>query len=453
MTEIPEKTTARVEPFRLRLPPGLRDGSAWLITAVVVGFLTHVWFRAVTDTDLGWLIWLGDQVLSGHVPHTNGFSWTVPDFPWVSHETLVGVIYALAGADHVGLLRNIVICATVLLVLLSTGRTKNVYASFFAFIWVLTLIDYGRTERALSWGNAMLALTVALVTGEEGRRWRLPLAALLVGVWANMHGSFVIGIFVIAIVDWRWGLVAAAATLINPYGWHVWDLVFGYGLGSDVRALVYQAIEEWRAPNFTDPATLIRYGLLLAAAPLLLWKVDWRNGGWRPAILWLGVTLLAFQHRRFIDIAGIALGPWIAAALARWLPPRAAVAPWTALAVVLPLLALATPSIRVDRSIYPDDLPFSELAGKRLWNDFNLGGYLGAHGVKVFWDSRNDCYPVDLFADGLAVEKEKDGWRKVFAKWRIDTVVSRKPDLIAALVAEGWHKRGQWGDVSVLAQP
>lgn len=441
------------------LPEGGFDLFAWLTAGVALSFLLPAWLRPITDPDYGWLVWLGDRILGGHVPRTNGFSWTAPDMAWVSHETLVGLIYAVAGTGAVVFLRGAIVSATALLMIGATHRPRCAPAGFLAFVWAILLIDYGRTERALSWGDAMLALVVALIANEKAARWRFALAAIAVGIWANVHGSFVVGVFIVAVIDWRWGIAAALLTLVNPYGWHLWELVVGYGAGTDVKGLLNQTITEWRRPDFGDPMTLLRFALLFGGGGLIVWtsgsrengKWDWRNA-WRPALIWLGLTALAFQHRRFIDIAGIALAPWLAVALERVLPPREGLRPWIQLAVALPILAFLARGYGLDREAYPDDLPFASLQDKRLWNDFTLGGYLGQHGVRVFWDGRNDCYPANVFSDGVLVERLEPGWRDVLERWRIDTVVTRKTTLATALTREGWRLAGKWGEVAIVTR-
>ena len=441
----------------------MKDPLAWLVTALALGFLWKPWTRVVTDPDYGWLVWLGDQLSAGHVPRTNGFSWTMPDMPWVTHETLVGLIYASAGPEWVAWLRGLVITATMLLILAATYRRNNAVASIAAFTWAIFLIVYGRTERALSWGNLMLALVTLLVAQEKPARWRMALATVLVGVWANMHGSFVIGVFIVGLANWRWGIAAALATLANPYGIHLWELVVGYGAGEDVRGILGTAILEWSPPDFTDTLTIFRFLALFAAAGLIFWTRarpneapwDWKQAvmrTWRPALLWLALTVLSLQHRRFLDIAAIALAPWLATAIMQLVPGRRTILPWPQLALMLPLLAFASRDTGIDRHIYPTDLPFAQFQGKRLWNDFGLGGYLGQHGVRVFWDGRNDCYTAEIFRDGVTIQWLDPGWQDKLDKWRIDTVLTIEPELVDALEKNGWQKKGQWGAITWMSR-
>src|SRR6185437_9369642 len=78
-------------------------------------------------------------------------------------------------------------------------------------------------------------------------------------VWVNLHGGWIVGGGVLAI--WTVvsllkdrssavllvsvGVLSLAATLINPYGWHMWEF-----LGTTVR--MTRPITEWQ-PIFTTP--------------------------------------------------------------------------------------------------------------------------------------------------------------------------------------------------------
>ena len=453
-------TRARREELVASAAAAMRDPFAWLTTLFALGFLWQPWMRIVDDPDYGWLVWLGNNLLSGTVPRTNGFSWTVPDMPWVSHEALVGLVYAAAGPDWVAWLRGIVISATVVLLLVLTHRRNNPIASCAAFTWAIALIVCGVSERPLSWGNLMLALVTLLVTGKKPARWRFVLAALMVGLWANIHGSFIIGVFIVGLANWRWGIAAALATLANPYGIHLWELVIGYGAGEGVTGLLRGVINEWSSPDFTDPMTVLRFALLFLAGALIVWthartddgKWDWRDA-WRPALLFLALTALALDHWRFIDVAAIALAPWLATALERLMPTRRAALPWPQFAIMLPVLAFLSRDVGIDRKLYPLDLPFEELQGKRLWNNFRLGGYLGQHGVRVFWDGRNDCYTTEIFRDGLTIQWMRPGWQDRLDKWRIDAILSIQPRLVDLLKENGWQEQGKWGDVTLLTRP
>jgi hypothetical protein len=247
------------------------------------------------------------------------------------------------------------------------------------------------------------------------------------------------------LANWRWGVVGAGLTLINPHGLEVWSLVIGYSMGADVRHFIHLRVMEWRPLDLTEPLNILRIIPLLLPGFLFIYQKQLKS-----TLLWIIVCIMAFKHQRFVDIAGIILAAPLANSLAQLLPQRPMPAPFRFCAIVLVILIAVVPKPGIDQNMYPPDLPFEELAQRKVWNDFQLGGYLGYKGVPVFWDSRNDCYPIEVFQDGMAIEWQESGWRERLTAWRIDTVVTARSALAAVLEKEGWSIRGRFAQIIVL---
>lgn len=420
------------------------DLVAWVAyltcTVLFVAFVRNAWTLPILDPDYWWLRWAGEQILHGAYPHANLLSWTAPSTAWVTHEPLVEVIYALAGDAFAPLVRALLISATALLLCFVAWRPHSAVATVLAFGWVTLLILYGRSERALSWGNLMLIITVALLDGRASR-WRFGAAAIVVAVWANLHGSFVVGIFLIAVFSWQWGVIAAALSLVNPAGWRLWELTLGYGTSAGTKPFVHQALPEWFAPDLADPWSVLRVGLLLLGGALILWQ-----GPWRGRIIWASLAVLGLRHQRFIEIAAIATLPWFAAALARVLPARRLPSPVPLCAATLIGLAVFLPRTNFDPATFPPNFPFDEVANRRVWNDYRAGGFLGYHGVKVFWDQRVDCYPIDVLIDGSLIEEAEKDRMSLLDKWKIDSVVTAHSSIATELEGAGWTLLGRYGE-------
>ncbi len=407
------------------------------------------WWNPLEDPDLFWQLWAGQRLLNGQVPRTNGFSWTSPHTPWVHHEPLVGLAYAAAGLEWAGLLRGGVVSATALLLVTLAYRRDHAWATLFALSWTVVLVIYGRSERALSWGNLVLAaLAFVLYRTDPRRWWRLPVAALLVGLWANVHGSFIIGILMIGLTRWYWAPIAAGLCLCNPQGAELYALLVGYGVGSGAKAFVHAQIAEWYPVDLGSGLGWLRIACLLTAGALLI-----RDRRWREVALWACVGALAVRHQRFFDVLGIALLPATTDALARRLPPRllAHPAPW--LAAGLGVVAVLSPRPRVDAATYPGSLLAHIPVGARLWNDFHLGGWLGYHGRPCFWDSRNDCYPTAVLEDGLAIARHHPERFAVLERWRIDSVLTSGAPLSEELEGAGWRCVAREGAFVLLQRP
>lgn len=425
-------------------------GMAWVLALVAAGLVylsfAQAWWNPIQDPDLFWQIWAGRQILAGDYPDANGFSWTAPRTPWTPHAPLVAVAYAVVGLENAGLLRGVIVSLTAVLLTALAWRRENAWATLFALCWCICLVIYGRTERALTWGNLLLAIITLLLYRVEWRlRWRLPVAVLLVALWANVHGSFIIGVLMLGLVRWYWGVIALFACMANPSGPWLYALLFGYGAGTEAQAFVHQAIPEWYALDLTQPMSWVRLVCLLLAAGLLA-----KDRNWRALILCVCVGALAVRHQRFFDVLGIALLPTMAASLARYLPRRPLRHPAPVLAGALLATAFIAPRPTVDTGMYPTPLVAQLPRDARLFNAFHLGGWLGYHGATCFWDPRNDCYPLNVLRDGLKIEKRWPGWETAAARWEIDAVLTADAEMQAALREQGWHEHARFDDFSLL---
>ena len=455
MTQSPLRATP-VSPGRL---------NALWFAAVVILLTTRIvapWTQPLGDPDFWWLWWDGHELLHGILPRLNTLSWTAPTTPWISHESGVAVIDALAGPNHLGLLRCLLLAVTWLVLAYIAWRPQGGRALPFALGWATLLITWGVSERALSWGNLMAAIVVALttparrLTGKEpligGGCLNLPparliLATFCVWIWANLHGSFPVGIMLVGLADWRLGFLAALATLVNPYGAQIWGLLDKYQPGSDVDQFVTNTIPEWRPLSLNSLPDLRTAALLLVALPII-WPFRWR-----PVLLWAIIAAMACRHVRFTDIAAIVLLPWVSAGLARLLPPLAMPSPVKAGIAITALAALLLLPPKFAEAEYPADFPFQQLSGHRIWNEHHLGGFLGAHGVRVFWDSRNDCYPLTVLQDGSIIEWSDALRLPWLDRWHVDRVVAGSPHVLDPLQRAGWRDVGGAGDVRILARP
>jgi hypothetical protein len=425
-----------------------------ILPAVLVWRLSHEgWQLPLLDPDLWWQLWAGEEMLAGRFPRTNTLSWTAADTPWVTHEPLVALTYAWAGLGRIGWIRGIVVTAAFATILHLATRRASGWATTFSIVWAIPLIVFGTTERALTWGNLLLAATQVLVL--RGSRRALIAAAILVGLWANVHGSFVIGVLWLLLTDWRIGLLACGLTLLNPNGWRIWELLSGYGIGSGTQGAVHELVREWRPLDVMRPDGIVKLACLVVAGALVFWP---RPSGrsameeWRPRILWLVTTALGIWHVRYCDIAAITLLPFVARELEARLPRTPVISPVAPYVLLMAATAITAPRATVDEARYPRAIVPEIPAGTRVWNDFHLGGFLGYHGQQVFWDSRNDCYPEDVFRDGLTLTRMTPGWREVLDRRQIATVVTAQPQLRTALERDGFEVRATGGQVSVLVR-
>jgi hypothetical protein len=354
------------------------------------------------------------------------------------HEWGYGVVFAL-GVAKVGLsffmlFTLIFAFACLALVLHQTVATRRHIVAG-AVLSLLAGMVYGiRLISPRPTGMSLLFVLVCarLVFQEKfDRRHAIGVIALEL-VWANAHGSFPLGILIIAVAA-LWdrqnrrllsitALGALLVTVINPYGLRLHALVVGYFLGTEgTYAAIYRHVHEfapvWRQPTAGESAgEIARLGLIALAC---LRAASFPKARGRVALCLLLVPLAA-RSARHIELVGLLtcmlLAPYLDEALdQRWqappipVPPRALLA----LALVPGFVAGILANLLAKRERSAADWVNSAIGGTEIvrlvdllpqdahvYAPFQSAGlvmWLGhAKHVRVFYDSRNDCYSNEV---------------------------------------------------------
>ncbi len=281
--------------------------------------------------DLAYQVRAGDLILAtGAIPRTDTFTFTVYGQPWTDQQWLAQVLLSLGhkagGWELLAVMRAVLVVAmTGLLVLAARLRGASLRTAS-----VLGLLAFLVSAPALALRPQLFAIVVfeavlVLVAGRDRHPRAFLAAPLLVAVWANLHGSFVLAPLLLGyawLVDvvrrrpWHRSLgvlvLGTAATCVTPFGPGVW----AYAAGIGVDPLITQRVSEWQR---TSPMTVT--GALFYASVLAAAAVTWRG---RARLVWPDALWLA----------GLAaLGIW-AVRGAAW---------WPAGAVPVVASALATP--------------------------------------------------------------------------------------------------------------
>jgi hypothetical protein len=398
----------------------------------------------VKADDLWWHLAAGAQVLqTGSIPHTNLFSFSAPDAPWLAHEWLSEVLFALVyrlGAPALTLLALLLQVLAFLCVAhfaSGSGKTPVLSAGVTFVLGLLLLANFSLRPYLL--GNLGLLAALYLVENPAwpGRgRWLVIVA--LFAAWANLHGSFLFGLGVFGL--WaprrrRWGELGLAllGSLATPN--HVHGLVFPvtYAVTAFKTSRTFLSeIMEWQPVQAGSPLGVVL--LVVCVAAVLVVIVSKVRPSFEHAVLVLVFGAAAFSAIRNVPLLGVALAVALpkhleglssrAAALAEVEQRASAVLPlglWFAVALVwgtrLPLVA-ASPGA------YPAGLLrfLEHRPERRIFNFYNWGGALMFTGHPVFIDQRNDCYPPEVFADFFTVYRLAPGWGEVLRRWAVDGV-------------------------------
>src|SRR5579863_6672415 len=179
--------------------------------------------RLLGDAGIGWHIRTGQQILATHsVPRVDPFSSTMEGKQWFAwewlYDVIVGALDAACGLNGPVWFTAIVIGAVFALLLrLLTQRDMDLMVAL--LFWLLAIsastIHFLARPHVLSWLLAVLSFWILDSTERDcvatrpgrarSRLWLLPLLMLL---WVNLHGGFVLefgllGIFWLGAL-WTW---------------------------------------------------------------------------------------------------------------------------------------------------------------------------------------------------------------------------------------------------------
>ncbi len=371
----------------------------------------------LNDGDSFWHLTAGDWMIAhGAVPHTDPFSYTFAGAPWVAHEwlseVLMAVSFRVAGWSGVVVLTALAAALAFFQLARHLGRWLPAGPSLLLLLLACSCITPVLLARphivALPVLEAWVAGLLIARSQERVPSWRLLPAMCL---WANLHGGFILGLFLVvplaleaALAEpaaWRtvlagWGrflLAATAAAMLTPHGWA--GLLFPF----QIMGMAELAnLSEWQ-PTYFD--TLQPLELVLIAG---LYVTLTRGTRLPPVrlLMVLGLLHMSLHHARHQMLVGLIVPLLIAEALGVVLSPNPAAsgagrcqAGGLAAMAGLIALRLLLPVVRVDGPVAPitalAHVP-PALAAQPVFNDYNFGGYLIFTHVRPFIDGRADMY-------------------------------------------------------------
>ncbi len=301
-------------------------------------------------------------------------------------------------------------------------------------------------------------------------------AALLMLVWANLHASYILGLFIASIfalealiaasdrravlIGWgRFGTIALVAAMLTPHG--PAGLLYPLMVS---RMTTLDLITEWEATDLTRHLTI---SLPLA---LVLVVLFWRRVRVPPLrLLMLGLFLyMAMAHVRHHQVLAITGSLLLAAPLGRSFGAQALArpVPRLGLALLAAFVAMAgwrlqQPDRRPESTLHPATaiaaLP-ADLRRQPVLNEYGMGGSLILAGIKPYIDGRADVYGDDFMrADSRINRGDIAALNREAEKWGITwTIFSPQTPIVARLDADpGWQRRyaDRWAVVHVRKPP
>ncbi len=274
------------------------------------------------------------------VPLIDTFSFRTVGFPSFPHEWLSQVIISIAnsllGLSGVVLLTALIVTATWAIVY---GEAKRRSGNLLVTL-IVTAIGIGVSmihvlPRPHLFTYLFTALWIVILEriNKDRQRlwWLLPIVMLL---WVNMHGMFVLGIIIWGIYlvgslldhpAWTWftrrttrsmllgGILSLFATFLSPSGIKIWGAIAS--LGSN--AYITSRIPEYQSANFHMPET---WPFILL---LILTIIGFARGGinppWTHILSAASFAAIAIYTSRMISLFAIVAVPITAKSLSDWI--------------------------------------------------------------------------------------------------------------------------------------
>ncbi|MET0894330.1 MAG: hypothetical protein ABWY80_00595 [Acidimicrobiia bacterium] len=450
-------------------------GVAAIVTTLfaLVGWI--VGSARLGDNSFFWHVRTGEHILDHGFPHGDVFSYTAPGTRWIAQSWLAEVAYAAIGRSvgdvgirlFIGLVGATVSVLAFRLTLRFAGsvlRAAGIAGVSLAGVFAIW------SERPLVIG--LLFLLVLIWTVEVPDTWAgrhaIFVVPVVIYVWANVHGSFALGLAYLGLhVVGRWvdgappwlgrerslvigTALGVALSLINPYGTSL--LTFPVELLS--RGEILSHVIEWQSPSFRAKWG-IAFALWIAVFVCAIARGRHRVTR-RDLIVTIPMVLLALWAARNIAIAPLVGMPVIARAFASepkrgpsFSRPFIVVACGAIALVGVMLAASAAGEKAYAFDTYPVKsmryLERHDLLGERLLTDDADAGYvINQYWPKqrVFMDDRFDMFPVKLIHDFFTVSGGEPGWQRVLDDRKVDVVVWRNQEPLASLLnaADGWTR-------------
>ena len=463
----------------------------WTFLAIALPVVAAL-LASLSAVDLAYHLRAGDEIArTGAIPRVDTWTFTANGEPWFDQQwgsqLILSMVYRVGGWTGLALLRaalvGVVFAAVVSIALRRVLSPRNAA--------LLTLAAFAVAAPALALrpqllGMACFAAVLVLVAGRRRHPALLWVVPLLVIVWANLHGSFLLAPLILGLAwledvakrstDARRtllvALVSVAAACVTPFGAAVW----GYAVGLSTNPEVTRRITEWQPTTIREGTGILFF---LSVAALVAWIArSGRAVPW-PTLAWLGVFaaigLYAQRGLAWWALAGAVAAAGLLATRTdtpeRVTPPtlrrlNLVVAGLLVLAgiALLPAWRPADPATRVPVGVLTDAPPGVTGAlravarpGDHVFNPQPWGSWFefALPDLRVALDSRIEFFSAEVWDEYEAVVAGADGWEERLAAWDVAIVVVQAQDhaFRDRLVAAGWTETYRDTDGAILRAP
>lgn len=445
------------------------------VLSAFAGLVSLLAVGPIANNDIWLHLKTGSLILERwQVPQVDAYTFTRVGAPYIAHEWLAQVVFAilyrlggglkalsLAYAALAGTLLWLIYRETALRIV-QDGADRRIWAgaiatltTVIAFFQIASFLAIRPHIFSFLFVATFTAILPRLELGESKPRSMTLLALLFLQLlWANLHGAFIIGILLAAIhvaasaLSRRrvtrmvaLPLALAAVSCLNPYGWRIYSLVSRF---SD--PIFRRVIVEWESPfesRFASTHVFAVYLLWLGGALSAgVWAAK-RRRDFAPLMSVLTFGAMSALSRRHICLLVIVTAPLIgrgiaaaAAPFSRRSPGVVIAAGWAALLPVLCLAGLIVNGLLSDSAvplrpgIVARNIPVESLEVMRAENlhgrvftTIGLGSYVTWRGwpdLTTSIDSRLEVFGGAFITTHLMAERDPERFKEFLAHQPFD---------------------------------
>jgi len=445
-----------------------------------------LFMEAFQDPDFWWHLRVGRWIVeNGKLPSHDLFTFTVPDHVWTDHEYLTEVlmwlIYSAAGTVGLAIVFGLITWAGFWLIYRQVRRQP--------FVIVGLGIALGALAGWPIWGPRAQMITFALSCLElywlhgylSGRSRALNFFPVVMVVWANLHGGWVIGFvwlgvaLVAELVGWAWdrsnpahkahvrflAIITGAsvlAVLATPHGLSL----YLYPFQTQGSVAQQKLIVEWFSPDF--------HQIYLRPFEAMVFIVIAGFALRRPRLYDFLLTMaglgLAFQSVRHVALFVAAVTPVMIGTYSDYWKELAARRGWKLALPARPLFAAITAVVlllvvvvsmvkiysdvnsavqqKLDAASYPigaaDWLAAHPEVGTRMYNQYGWGGYLAnrfypEQNRKVFIFGEAELMGDPLLNQYNSVQNLRPDWKTILDQYHVDYVIFNTGEALSNVLA------------------
>jgi len=204
-----------------------------------------------TDPDLGWQLRCGQEIWQKNsFCQQNHFSILLENYLWPNHhwlyQAIIFPIFKFFSFWGLTILNGLLMALSFLFFFLSIKNfsLEKLLALILLIIFSWGVFSFGLRSQLLGifFFNLLLFINHRAKTFPKLKLF-FPLITTL---WTNTHGSFVLGLFLIAFLSPTFFPISFFATLLNPYGFSIYQEVWRHFAGPVDLSKI---IAEWVPPN------------------------------------------------------------------------------------------------------------------------------------------------------------------------------------------------------------